>query len=154
MAALRTENLFAGNVMGLKTLLYVSKSLIAPTDTAREVERIVTVARARNAELGVSGVLISTEARFAQVLEGPRAAVDLLMESILVDPRHEQVTISRDEAVRQRRFPHWSLAYCGASLYVDRHVRPLLEPALQGPDQRRNCDRLLLLMEELARVNA
>jgi hypothetical protein len=140
--------------MGLKTLLYVSKSLIAPADIGREIENIVSGARTRNAERGVSGVLIFTEARFAQVIEGPEPAIDALMDTISIDPRHKQVTVVREGALDERRYADWSMAYSGPSLYVDRHVRPLLDPVLQNRDRRRLCDRLLYLMEELARVTA
>jgi hypothetical protein len=138
--------------MGLKTLLYVSKSLIAPADAAREIDDIVNVARTWNSTVGVSGVLISTDARFAQVLEGPDTVITALMQRISDDPRHEQVTTCHEAALDQRRFPLWSMAYSGPSLYVDRHVRPLLDPVLHGRDRRRLCERLLFLMEELARA--
>lgn len=140
--------------MGLKTLLYVSKSLIEPSAIEREIKDIVTQARVRNAERAVSGVLIFTEARFAQVIEGPETAIDALMEKITRDPRHEQVTVVREDALGERRYADWSMAYSGPSLYVDRHVRPLLAPVLEGRDRRRLSDRLLYLMEELARVTA
>ena len=138
--------------MGLKTLLYVSKSLIAPSDIGRDIKNIVTTARTRNVERGVSGVLIFTEARFAQVIEGPEPAIDMLMTSIIGDPRHKQITVVHEEALTERRYANWSMAYSGPSLYVDRHVRPLLDPVLQNRDRQRLCDRLLYLMEELARV--
>ena len=140
--------------MGLKTLLYVSKSLIEPSDIGREIKGIVTAARTRNVERGVSGVLIFTEARFAQVIEGPETAIDILMASIIIDARHKQVTVVREESLKERRYANWSMAYSGPSLYVDRHVRPLLDPVLQNHDRRRLCDRLLYLMAELARVTA
>jgi hypothetical protein len=60
-----------GKLMDLKTLLYVSKSVIPPADAGREIDRIVSEARATNPVHEVTGVLILTEGRFAQVFEDP-----------------------------------------------------------------------------------
>lgn len=140
--------------MGLRTLLYVSKSLVPQDGAQRQVDAIVGSARARNAALGVTGVLIFTEARFAQVLEGPAEAVETLMERIRADPRHEQVTIVSDGPLERRRFPGWSMGYSGPSLYVDRHIKPLLGPVAETRDRREMAARLLYLMEELTRAAA
>jgi hypothetical protein len=108
------------------SLLYVSKSNLTLPEEAGEVLAIVATARRRNAELGVTGALVFTESRFAQVLEGDEEAIDALMLSILKDRRHEQVTVVDRTEVAMRRFPQWSMAYSGPSLYVDRHIKPLL----------------------------
>jgi hypothetical protein len=140
--------------MGLRTLLYVSKSLIPQDEAQRQIDSIIETARPRNAALGVTGVLIFTEARFAQVLEGPPASIDEIMDGIRADPRHEQVTTACDEPLTQRRFPQWSMGYSGPSLYVDRHIKPLLKPVVEARDRREMAGRLLYLMEELTRAAA
>ena len=140
--------------MGLRTLLYVSKSLIPQDEAQRQIDSIIETARPRNAALGVTGVLIFTEARFAQVLEGPSAAIDEIMAGIRADPRHEQVTTACDEPLERRRFPSWSMGYSGSSLYVDRHIKPLLKPVVEARDRREMAGRLLYLMEELTRAAA
>lgn len=113
------------------SLLYVSSSLLSAADEAREIDSIVSVARARNASLDVTGALVFARAHFAQVLEGERAAVEELMVSIRRDPRHERVNVVDVAAIPERRFAEWSMAYAGPSTYVNRHIAPLL-PALQG----------------------
>lgn len=140
--------------MGLRTLLYVSKSLIPQDEAQRQIEKIIETARVRNAALGVTGVLIFTEARFAQVLEGPGEAIDAIMDRLRADPRHEQLTAVRDEPLERRRFPSWSMGYSGPSLYVDRHIKPLLGPVVEARDRREMAGRLLYLMEELTRAAA
>ena len=134
--------------MPLFFLLYVSRSLLRLPDEAGEVERIVTVARRENERLGVTGALIFTQAHFAQVLEGDRAAVETLMERIGRDPRHDMVTIVSAGERDGRLFGQWSMAYSGGSLYVDRHVRPLLAPAAEQGATERLAEKLVRLMRE------
>lgn len=108
------------------SLIYVSQSLIAPADQRREVEAIVTGSIRRNLSLGVRGALLFTERHFAQLLEGPAAAVDEVMASIERDMRHEQVTVIERKPVDGYRFPDWGLAYWGNATYMDRKIASIL----------------------------
>ncbi|MEA2999125.1 MAG: hypothetical protein QOH04_2658 [Sphingomonadales bacterium] len=134
--------------MPLFFLLYVSRSLLRLPDEAGEVDRIIAVARPENERLGVTGALMFTQAHFAQVLEGDQAAVETLMERIRRDPRHDTVTIVSAAAREARLFPRWSMAYSGGSLYVDRHVKPLLAPAPEPGASERLAEKLVRLMRE------
>ena len=129
----------------MKSVLYASVSTLAADEEEAEIERIVEVSRETNARLGVTGTLIYTRARFAQILEGPGEAVDALMEKIERDPRHERVTVVDVRETRRRRFDSWSLGYKGVSHYVDKHIRPLLDDP--DPDDAR---QLRDLMQALA----
>src|SRR3954468_16771884 len=117
--------------MSVFFLLYVSRSLLRVPEEAGEVDRIVAVARRENDRLGVTGALVFTQAHFAQALEGEHAAIETLMERIRRDPRHDKVTVVSAGASAGRLFPQWSMAYSGGSLYVDRHIKPLLAPAAE-----------------------
>ncbi len=57
------------------SLLYVSRRLANPAD----IRDIVETSRVRNARLQVTGALVASRNRFAQILRGPRAALDALM---------------------------------------------------------------------------
>lgn len=130
------------------SLLYVSNSLIDPVEESREINDIVTVARARNAELAVTGALVLARRHFAQVLEGERHAVDELMGSIRRDQRHTSINVVDVVDLSERRFPMWSMAYVGRSTYVERQIAPLL-PALQEARRRQEAvHRLIILMQE------
>ncbi|HEX9955551.1 MAG TPA: BLUF domain-containing protein [Allosphingosinicella sp.] len=133
----------------MRTLLYVSESRIDFPREAYQVTDIVNVARARNSRLSVTGALIFTEQSFAQVLEGPAAAVGELMASIERDPRHHRLSVLIDPLAAGRRFSDWSMAYSGPSLYVERHIRPLLDGELEPPEVEAAAERLLRLIEEL-----
>lgn len=50
------------------TLLYVSRR----TSSDADVRDIVETSRSRNARLHVTGALVASRSRFAQILEGPR----------------------------------------------------------------------------------
>ncbi|MGH1591417.1 BLUF domain-containing protein [Methylobacterium phyllosphaerae] len=67
------------------SLLYVSRRTCSDDD----VRNIVETSQSRNAQLHITGALVASRNRFAQILEGPRAGVDELMESIRRDPRDE-----------------------------------------------------------------
>lgn len=129
------------------SLLYVSRKTVTWPDDAADVAAITEVARARNADLAVTGALISTRANFAQLLEGPTAAIDALMESIRRDPRHSEVMVVSAGPIARRQFATWSLAYAGPATYVAAALEPLLAEGASNYDIR----VLLRLMREFAR---
>lgn len=130
----------------MKSLLYASASALASGDEQAEVERIVSTARARNADLGVTGTLVFTRTRFAQILEGPDAVVDALMARIARDPRHEQVTVVDAIPIDRRTFDDWTLSYSGGSRYVDKHIAPLIDA--DGTGDGRQLRRLMQALAE------
>jgi hypothetical protein len=134
--------------MSVFFLLYVSRSLLRVPEQAGEVDRIVAVARRENDRLGITGALVFTQAHFAQALEGDRAALETLMERIRRDPRHDKVTIVSEGEREARLFPQWSMAYSGGSLYVDRHIKPLLSPPAEPGATERLAEKLVRLMRE------
>jgi hypothetical protein len=136
--------------MSVYFLLYVSRSLLRLPGQSGEVDRIVAVARRENARLGVTGALVFSRAHFAQVLEGDRQAVETLMARIRRDSRHDSVTVVAEGPRDGRLFPHWSMAYSGGSLYVDRHIKPLLAPAAEPGATGPLAEKLVRLMREFA----
>ena len=90
-------------------LIYRSHSLLAPTDEAGLAD-ILKVARAKNADLGITGALMLYDDWFAQVLEGPQAPVEALYARIKADPRHNGVRLSEAGDVPKRQFGKWAMA--------------------------------------------
>lgn len=128
----------------MKSLLYVSRSHLAPGETQSEVNKIVATARSRNEPAGITGALIFTQTHFAQYLEGPADAVDALMEKLRQDPRHTDVQIVRTLQRTRRHFSDWSMAYGGSSIYVANLVRSALEDGQDGS----HANKLIRLMRE------
>ena len=98
-------------------LIYRSQMTIEgdPRDVIGEVQRILTVSRAWNRRVGISGVLLFSRSRFAQVLEGPPDAVKSLYGHIACDRRHKDVTLLDHGHVDAREFSTWSMAYVETS---------------------------------------
>ncbi len=135
--------------MAVTSLLYVSKSLVPAAAQADELQDIVEVARARNERLSITGALLYTEDHFAQLLEGPGAAVADLMDQIADDPRHTGLKVIWTDQRAVRSCADWSLAYSGPSRYVDRYIRPFYDGGARP--EGRAISSLLKLIRELAR---
>lgn len=114
-------------------LFYVSRSTLTPDDERAQIEHILAVARVRNLALGVTGALLHMNGRFAQVLEGPAAAVNQLTVAILRDARHADIRIVRVADIAERRFAAWSMA----EIAPDRVVAEVME-ALATPQADRS----------------
>ena len=95
------------------SLLYVSRARLPASNEEPVLRDILDVAVRRNLANGVTGALVHTGSDFAQVLEGPEEGVSGVMASILVDPRHERVSIIKRETVADRSFPNWGMALVG-----------------------------------------
>jgi hypothetical protein len=89
--------------------LYVST--LAPGHAVSVVAAIAGRARQKNAELGITGLLIFDGQRFCQQLEGPAATVAPLIECIRSDPRHVDVAVIHESRLKSRRFQQFSLAF-------------------------------------------
>lgn len=135
--------------MSLFALIYVSRSTEPPAIAYVTVEKIVAAARSRNLQFGLTGALLFTGEHFAQVFEGPVESIDYMMEKVIQDQRHHQVTIVAREPISARRFGQWSMAYSGPSQFVAGHVTRLLTNAAT-PEHGRSANWLNDLMWEFA----
>jgi hypothetical protein len=134
--------------LGIVSLLLFSRSRLRMPDDAREIDSIVARARTHNAAVGVTGALVFTFKHFAQVLEGPREEINSITGRMQHDSRHEAMRIVDVRPCESRQFSGFTLGYCGPSLYVERHIKPLIEPEADPLA----VERLRLLLCELART--
>lgn len=97
----------------LYMLTYCSRNHVGGGEAAiaREVEQILAVSRRKNKENGITGALLWNAGSFAQMLEGPRTALESTFESIQCDPRHGDVMILHAGPLAQRSFPEWSMGF-------------------------------------------
>ncbi|MFT4013304.1 MAG: BLUF domain-containing protein [Paracoccus sp. (in: a-proteobacteria)] len=89
--------------------LYRSRTLLVPRSV--ECQRILVSARARNAQLALTGFLHLEDGAFYQWLEGPDAALQLVLDRIALDPRHERMQILSRGTQETRQFPNWQMGF-------------------------------------------
>ena len=107
----------------MKRITYISRWAGKLTD--EDISSIGDVAVARNAQAGITGVLMSAKGLFFQVIEGPNGAIDTLFGIIRRDPRHRDLLCLKTELdLSARLFPDWSMR----TVNLDRETGALLEP--------------------------
>ena len=93
----------------LHEILYCS--VLSPSEPPLVVGQIAGQARARNAEHGITGLLVFDGSRFCHHLEGPSHAVDALMNRIAYDRRHEDVRVLYSGHRQERRYKRFDLGF-------------------------------------------
>ncbi len=100
-------------------LAYVSDAqLVDPVEAEQEsllewqLQRLLDSAKINNSANDVTGALLFSGRHFAQVLEGPQAAINERYRSISQDTRHKNVTPLLYEPTGERQFADWSMALC------------------------------------------
>ena len=80
-----------------------------------DIVSLLLQARAKNARLGISGMLLYVAPSFFQILEGERAVVESLYETITRDQRHGAVLKLIEESIEKRSFADWTMGYADVS---------------------------------------
>lgn len=88
---------------------YVSKSTFGPHNVADK--EILREARANNSALSLTGCLFRAPNHYAQLLEGPRENVTLMLKRIKEDARHYDVIEWGLSEAEARVFPDWSMGF-------------------------------------------
>ena len=77
---------------------------------AREqIEQILLVSRRNNEAAEITGALLFSDTNFSQVLEGSRAEVERLYETLNHDPRHKDLLLLLSEPQGARQFGRWPI---------------------------------------------
>lgn len=95
--------------MHLQEILYTS--LLAPQQPTAVVGKIVSRARVRNAQNGITGLLVFDGMRFCQHFEGAEDQVRSLMRLLQADPRHEAVRVLYEGPLQQRHYQRFELGF-------------------------------------------
>lgn len=90
-------------------VIYVSKAISSMDDL--QLAQLLAHCRERNAQTGITGMLLYKSGAFMQVVEGPETPVRELLSKIEVDTRHTDVEILRDRQIASRSFPEWTMAF-------------------------------------------
>jgi hypothetical protein len=122
--------------MSVYQIVYCSKNQIAgpPSTVDAEIHSILASARGKNQKAGISGALLFNGTAFAQVLEGPLAAVEEIFEHIQCDDRHSDVVMLRNAPAEERVFSDWSMAYADPqTVHTVPHAEIDLDAAFTSP---------------------
>jgi hypothetical protein len=94
-------------------LMYQSRSTLAGEEQLQiqANKDILRQSRHRNIRHGVSGILLFNQLEYFQVLEGCKAAVELIFKDIVRDARHVDVITLQRGPADCRIFHSWSMAY-------------------------------------------
>lgn len=84
---------------------------------AAEVDELLQKSRIANERLGLTGMLLHSDSDggFFQVLEGEAAAIDQLLQKLLMDKRHSHLTVIIREPIAERSFAEWSMGFSSVS---------------------------------------
>ena len=88
-------------------LLYTSRESTPFSDAA--LRELIDDSNRRNAERGITGVLLYASGRFMQLMEGPAQEVRDLARRIAKDPRHRDVVFLIDQPASHRMFYGWGM---------------------------------------------
>jgi hypothetical protein len=111
----------------LSQLVYVSSNCISAESLDQEIDVILNTARQHNKNNNITGALLFNTGHFAQVLEGPEAAVENIFERIQGDERHENCIVLSCESIQNRSFSEWSMAYEGGDSVAKNQFSHMLE---------------------------
>ena len=95
--------------MNLVQLVYASR-MSGPLSMS-ELVQMLDVARSRNAQAGLTGMLTFGAEEFLQVLEGPAEAVNALYSKLMTDPRHKDLVLLGYGPIAVRQFADWSMGF-------------------------------------------
>lgn len=111
-------------------ILYCSLNTLqgSTEQQSAEVEEILAKSRRNNIRNEITGALLFNSGYFAQVLEGPPAAVEQTFERIQRDMRHSEISVLECGLVPNRDFPTWSMAYAVSSQVAEPAFKSLNLP--------------------------
>lgn len=136
----------------ISQVVYASTALQAFTKP--ELQALLQEIRPKNAELGITGLLLYKDGNFMQVLEGEQEVLTRLVRVIEHDSRHKGLLVLLRATSAQRLFPDWSMGFRdladqSASKtpgYSDFMNTPLTDAAFSQDPSR--CMKLMLLFKK------
>lgn len=115
--------------LGFHHTIYVSSA--TERLSQNELLALLKVARQKNAERGLTGMLLYRDGTYMQFLEGPRSEIDSLLARLREDPRHYGIRILREGILPSRLFPEWSMAWKNLAGLRSEHI-PGYSECFQG----------------------
>ncbi|PKP08705.1 MAG: bluf domain protein [Bacteroidetes bacterium HGW-Bacteroidetes-4] len=114
----------------LSQLVYISVRSAECTD--QEIEKILESSIRNNGKIDITGVLLYSDQKFLQVLEGKYKQIIELYDKIKEDKRHKNVVMLSLGSIKERNFPSWQMGSKKISLNdVDFNTRMTDEDKLE-----------------------
>lgn len=101
----------------LSQLVYVSNR--KKNCTEEEIEKILASCKKNNPPLDITGILLYSDTKFIQLVEGEYKVINDLYTKIKTDPRHDQCRLISIGTIKQKAFPSWHM---GARKVADNEV--------------------------------
>lgn len=90
-------------------LIYTSRRTCRAADAEAEVRAIQTISSSNNQRAQLQGALVASQSRFAQILEGPRDALECRFEIICCDHRHTDLLVMSFAPIDRPAFDDFQL---------------------------------------------
>lgn len=91
----------------LSQLVYVSNR--KSTCTAEEIEKILASCKKNNPALNITGVLLYSDTKFIQLVEGDAKVITTLYDKIKLDARHSNPMMLSYGPIKEKSFPSWHM---------------------------------------------
>lgn len=113
-----------------------------------KIQDILLTALSHNSAHHISGILIYDDTSFVQVIEGEKNEIYHLMERILVDPRHSNISILQRKQIVNREFLDWTMQAVFLPQFYNQYYGKIYEkefPAFYSPSEFSNLASLSLI---------
>jgi len=91
----------------LSQLVYISVRSAECSDS--EIQKILESSIKNNGKINITGVLLYSDTKFIQCLEGEYAEIISLYDKIKEDKRHKNVIMISLGGLKERLFPSWQM---------------------------------------------
>ena len=91
----------------LSQLVYVSNR--KKNCTEEEIENILALCKKNNPPLDITGILLYSDTKFIQLVEGEYKVINDLYNKIKTDSRHDQSRLISIGPIQQKAFPSWHM---------------------------------------------
>jgi hypothetical protein len=88
---------------------YVSR--LSQPMSSEQLLGLLMQCRVNNSAQGVTGMMLSGNGTFLQVIEGDEPVIDGLVEKIWADPRHAEKKLLHRREISRREYADWSMAF-------------------------------------------
>jgi len=91
----------------LSQLVYVSNR--KETCSKEEIKKILDSCKRNNPSLNITGVLLYSDDKFIQLVEGDSNEINALYERIKTDERHQNCVMIYNAPISEKTFPSWHM---------------------------------------------